>query len=361
MRARARILLLLPLVYVPTSCPFVLQLMPPLRSKCKCEVHAAERSAAEPRGGPSTMELGPLAPGYGPRASTKIPAVPVSPVTTPANERLPECVQSDTVSHLRNPTTGSEIWLLGIIHQAEPYVQQLVQSVIREIKPQVVMLELDAERTFLLPPGTPYQSEDKLWWWKPAKAQGRQSGLRAAVRNRSKAKPRKTTRNQRQFDRDEHEGVSEIWTAGREAQACGARVLLGDRSNEVSKRREREAERADSQMLAEITGIERKELERAGKGLQKLTALIERRRSFGFEMPETRAIVRKHSEWHKLLGPKEFDVVVRERDEVMANSLMALEPTLELESKHTSVAVVGSAHLDGMEGILAANGYDILM
>ncbi|CAN0539374.1 unnamed protein product [Ectocarpus sp. 12 AP-2014] len=78
-------------------------------------------------------------------------------------------------------------------------------------------------------------------------------------------------------------------------------------------------------------------------------------------MPETRAIVRKHSEWHKLLGPKEFDVVVRERDEVMANSLMALEPTLELESKHTSVAVVGSAHLDGMEGILAANGYDILM
>ncbi|CBJ28261.1 hypothetical protein Esi_0097_0055 [Ectocarpus siliculosus] len=105
------------------------------------------------------MELGPLPPGYGPRASTKIQAVPVSPVTTPANERLPECLQSDAVSHIRNPTTGSEIWLLGIIHQAEPYVQ-LVQSVIREIKPQVVMLELDAERAFLLPPGTPYQGGD---------------------------------------------------------------------------------------------------------------------------------------------------------------------------------------------------------
>ncbi|CAM9654015.1 unnamed protein product, partial [Ectocarpus sp. 8 AP-2014] len=306
MRARGRILLLLPLVYVPISCPFVLQLMPPLRSKCKCEVHAAERSAAERGAGRSTMELGPLQPGYGPRASTKLPAVPVSPVATPANERLPECLQSDAVSHIRNPTTGSEIWLLGIIHQAEPYVHQLVQSVIREIKPQVVMLELDTERAFLLPPGTPYQSEDKLWWWKPAKAKGRRPG---AARNRKKAKPRNRTRNQRKFDQDEHVGVSEIWTAGREAQACGARVLLGDRSNEVSKRREREAERADSQMLAEITGIERKELERAGKGLQKLTALIERRRSFGFEMPETRAIVRKHSEWHKLLGPKEFDVV----------------------------------------------------
>ncbi|CAM9670051.1 unnamed protein product [Ectocarpus sp. 13 AM-2016] len=323
MRARARILLLLPLVYVPTSCPFVLQLMPPLRSKCKCEVHVAERSAAERGARQSTMELRPLAPGYRQRASTKIPAVPVSPVTTPANERLPECLQSDPVSHIRNPTTGSEIWLLGIIHQAEPYVQQLVQSVIREIKPQVVMLELDAERTFLLPPGTPYQSEDKLWWWKPAKAKGRRPG---AVRNRNNAKPRKTTRNQRKIDQDEHVGVSEIWTAGREAQACGARVLLGDRSNEVSKRREREAERADSRMLAEITVVKRKELERAGKGLQKLTALIERRRSFGFEMPETRAIVRKHSEWHKLLGPKEFDVVVRERDEVSSYISVGVVP-----------------------------------
>lgn len=55
-------------------------------------------------------------------------------------------------------------------------------------------------------------------------------------------------------------------------------------SRQVSKRREREAELADSQMLAEITGLKRKELERAGKGLQKLTALIERRRSFGFEV-----------------------------------------------------------------------------
>ncbi|CAB1120514.1 unnamed protein product [Ectocarpus sp. CCAP 1310/34] len=280
MRARARIVLLLALTYVPTSCPFVLQLMPPLRSKCKCEVHATERSVADRGAGRSTMELGPLQPSYGLRASTKTPVVPVSPVTTPANDQLPECLQSDAVSHIRNPSTGSEIWLLGIIHQAEPYVQ-LVQSVIREIKPQVVMLELDAERTFLLPPGTPYQGEDKLWWWKPAKAKGRRPG---AVSNRKKAKPRKTTRNQRNFYQDEHVGVSEIWTAGREAQACRARVLLGDRSNEVSKRREREAERADSQMLAEITGTERKELERAGKELQKLTALIERRRSFGFEV-----------------------------------------------------------------------------
>lgn len=34
-----------------------------------------------------------------------------------------------------------------------PSPPQLVKKVIREIKPQVVMLELDAESTFLLPPG----------------------------------------------------------------------------------------------------------------------------------------------------------------------------------------------------------------
>lgn len=60
MRERARILLLLLLLYLPTSCPFVLQLMRPLRPIC--EVHAGEKSAAvfDDHGrGRSTMKLGP--------------------------------------------------------------------------------------------------------------------------------------------------------------------------------------------------------------------------------------------------------------------------------------------------------------
>lgn len=55
-----------------------------------------------------------------------------------------------------------------------------------------------------------------------------------------------------------------------------------------SKRRETEADRADSEMLKELSddsrATERKRLERAGKGLQMLMALIERRRVFGFEV-----------------------------------------------------------------------------
>lgn len=55
----------------------------------------------------------------------------------------------------------------------------------------------------------------------------------------------------------------------------------------MSKRREAEADRADAEMLREISqdpGVERKRLERAGKGLQMLTELIERRRLSGFEV-----------------------------------------------------------------------------
>ena len=57
---------------------------------------------------------------------------------------------------------------------------------------------------------------------------------------------------------------------------------------QVSRRREAEADRADSAMLREISrappGGERERLERAGKGLQMLTEIIERRRQSGFEV-----------------------------------------------------------------------------
>lgn len=55
-----------------------------------------------------------------------------------------------------------------------------------------------------------------------------------------------------------------------------------------SKRREAEADRADSKMLEELGDdsrtAERRRLERTGKGLQMLMALIERRRASGFEV-----------------------------------------------------------------------------
>ena len=55
----------------------------------------------------------------------------------------------------------------------------------------------------------------------------------------------------------------------------------------VSKEREAAANRADSEMLREISkgsGVKRRKLEKAGEGLQVLMALIERRRASGIEV-----------------------------------------------------------------------------
>lgn len=43
----------------------------------------------------------------------------------------------------------------------------------------------------------------------------------------------KSPRSPAEDGRSRTGGVDEIWTAGSEAQACGARVLLGDRDPEV--------------------------------------------------------------------------------------------------------------------------------
>ncbi|CAM9954926.1 unnamed protein product [Pylaiella littoralis] len=274
-------------------------------------------------------------------------AVASGKLSNPTHPR-PAFLPSEAVSCLQNPDTSSTIWLVGIMHETRPYVQ-LVKRVIREIRPQVVMLELDVESTFLLPPGEAH-SQNGLWWWKPEGGQLEGEANRTATK---KAIGR--TRTKQNFGKDSGAEASEVCTAVQEAQACGARVLLGDRSDKESKRREAEADRADSEMLKRVSEDSgttvRRRLERAGKGLQMLIALIERRRAYGFEMPETRAIIRKHSEWYSLLGPRAFDVVVTERDEVMTHNLLALEGT------HVTVAVVGSAHLDGMENILLANGW----
>ncbi|CAM9100361.1 unnamed protein product [Scytosiphon promiscuus] len=270
-------------------------------------------------------------------------------------------LHKEAVSCLQNKSTGYIVWLVGIIHEDGPYVQ-LVKGMIREIKPQVVMLELDAESIYLLPPGTANQDEGGLCWWRPVQQQleaPKPRGFGAAKPTGKGKSKRKAKAKKKVFD-DVNVQVSEIWTAGREALSCGARVLLGDRSDKVSKEREAEANVADSDMLTEVENtseIEWKKIQRARKGLKKLADLVERRRAHGFEMPETRAIVRKHSEWDRLMGPKSFDVVVTERDEVMAKTLMALDETADQGTNLTTVAVVGSAHLDGMEDIFVENGW----
>ncbi|CAM9196533.1 unnamed protein product [Scytosiphon promiscuus] len=240
---------------------------------------------------------------------------------------------SEAVSHLRNPEQDSDIWLVGLCHRSEPSVE-LVENVIREIKPQVVMVELDAYRIRLLPPGEALKGGDGLCWWRP---NHRPVELDAPKRSKKDAK--------RKFEQGE-QGV-EFYAAAIEAQACGAQLLLGDRDFEEIMRRQSEAKEADKKTAAKPSDKRR----RAGLDMDKLEGLIARRSALGQEVPVTREIMRKWSAAMKRLRPQEHIANVTERDQVMAENLV------KLESGQVTVAVVGFGHLDGIEDILGANGW----
>ncbi|CAM9735786.1 unnamed protein product [Ectocarpus sp. 8 AP-2014] len=124
----------------------------------------------------------------------------------------------------------------------------------------------------------------------------------------------------------------EIQTAVREAGACGARVLLGDRDYETTGRLLEKAKRADM-----ASAKERKEF-------NDLTT------SFDCE-ESTRAITRKECAQMKERAPKVFRVMCTQRDQVMAKNLM------KLRGEQTTVAVIGMAHLDGVEKVLKGHGW----
>ena len=65
--------------------------------------------------------------------------------TTSATPPVGASICDDAISHLRDPKTGKEIYLIGTAHISNASAQ-LVRTTIREIKPQTVMLELDEGR-----------------------------------------------------------------------------------------------------------------------------------------------------------------------------------------------------------------------
>ncbi|CAM9201682.1 unnamed protein product [Ectocarpus fasciculatus] len=76
-------------------------------------------------------------------------------------------MDAESFSYFRNADKGSNICLVGIEHSVEGY-KNFVVRVIREIRPQVVMLELNVERatdTYYLPVGVATEYGDGLWWF----------------------------------------------------------------------------------------------------------------------------------------------------------------------------------------------------
>ncbi|CAM9423935.1 unnamed protein product [Ectocarpus fasciculatus] len=249
----------------------------------------------------------------------------------PTQETLPECISNDAVSYWVHPAKESHIWLVGVVHGTKAGVEQLVEETIRGVRPEVVMVELDAHRICVLPPGEAMETRNGLWWWAPEEEPEESADV-----EEDDDEDGEYEEDDNEDEDDEEEAVlpmSEIQTAVREAGACGARVLLGDRDYETTGRLLEKAKRADM-----ASAQERKEF-------NDLTT------SFDCE-ESTRAITRKECAQMKQRAPRVFRVMCTQRRRVMAKNLM------KLRGEQTTVAVFGMAHLDGVEKVLKGNGWE---
>ncbi|KAI7840858.1 hypothetical protein COHA_005450 [Chlorella ohadii] len=137
----------------------------------------------------------------------------------------------------------------------------------------------------------------------------------------------------------------EFKVALEEADACGARVVYGDR--DVQATLQRLSQNMDMQQLLRMA---------TGRGLPEPPAsLLEAFRSSGGEGLEAQAsaadvlvegmksrrLVRDMCEYLRAINPGLAKALVDERDEIMTDALLRLEGRV--------VGVVGLAHLDGIE------------
>ncbi|CAM9355535.1 unnamed protein product [Ectocarpus sp. 8 AP-2014] len=281
----------------------------------------------------------------------------------PGAKRSPTFLCDDAVSYLYNPTKQSEVWLVGTAHISNSSAT-LVENVIRQIKPQVVMVELDAQRvgSFMEPQK---QGEKTL-----ADGTGKEISAPAGRRNpffgaffKQLLDPNVSVNDRiteffaaalgkaisKMYESMDQKGLSsgqEFTIAINEARACGAKLLLGDRDVRITLRRLSEALRSiDLQEISQSGQME------TGLGLEALDGSSVESINSSLDILKNRETMRKVIGFYKEEAPELYNAMIGERDQVMAANLM------NLDGKQVTVAVVGLAHVDGIEGILMANGW----
>eukprot|EP00903_Cladosiphon_okamuranus_P013454 g12530.t1 len=224
------------------------------------------------------------------------------------------------------------------------------------------MVEVDIRRIGLLPPGEALQGEDGLCWWIPLHGPDNRTaaveearseedgntpsifedqGLNAMLKKDLPVRRKPRSREKRKSrDKTDKNFFCELQTAAVEAEACGAKVLLGDRDFEETQRRLLEAEMGDKEDRARPRHIESWEK-------PAVEARIKRR---GLESTPP-AVWRKLRDLEKAWGPRKFAVLVTERDKVMSDNLLGLK------GNQDTVAIVGARHTVGIGSILESNGW----
>ncbi|CAM9490292.1 unnamed protein product [Ascophyllum nodosum] len=294
-----------------------------------------------------------------PREDNASAAASPSVPRRPSSKRSPKPLCDDAVSYLRNPTKQSEVWIVGTAHISNSSAE-LVGSVIREIKPQVVMLELDIQRV-----GAFLDKVEEVGDDEGVDSDEEKPRVSSPDKKRKLLDPNISVSDRvtdffaaalgsaisnmyRTLDQKGLSSGQEFTVALREAGNCGAKILLGDRNVKLTLRRLSEALRSTN--LKELTRAGADEL---GLGLEALDVGSAESISANLEQMKRRDTMRKVTDFYRREAPELYSAMIGERDEVMAVKLM------NLEDKQTTVAVVGLAHVDGIEAILTANGWNI--
>ena len=251
------------------------------------------------------------------------------------------------VSQLKGPD-GKEVYLVGTAHISQESAA-LVRNVIRAVKPDTVMIELDASRAGRMMPtlatAPPAPPEKKKPSFSPQnvaldllQGKGDEAGTEAVGYGLSSL--------YKNLDEMGYQSGQEFVVAVNEARALGADVLLGDRDARKTLQRIREAlvESVRSGALQRALKDEAPPPAFVGESLKMdaPTQMTPDNINAMMGLLKTRENTRVLADYIQRELPPLYTALIAERDEYMANSL------LQSPGKRM-VAVTGLAHMDGIE------------
>jgi len=322
----------------------------------------------------------------------------------------PSGLCDDAISHLRNPKTGQDIYMIGTAHISNASAL-LVRSTIRELRPQTVMLELDASRigrlakntsnsiskpssmgrsepsrrvvivassssdspdvppaTFVIPgpASTALQPPPSDPGFLSKQEEGKAGFLRAALGELTRVGSGFRERLvglgamvvgqvisglYRGLDKMGFVSGQEFIVAIDEGRKVGADLLLGDQDVQVTLRRLSDAlSRSELGKVREMESPTRspaaRELEARGIRMGDNAADI----SVAMEALKERSSVRTLMASLQQELPEVYKAMIEERDAYMTASLLGC-------GSQTIVGVVGIGHLDGIERNLGREGF----
>jgi len=235
---------------------------------------------------------------------------------------------SPTTSLLRADTTDNEVYLIGTAHISQSSADE-VKDLIQLVRPQTVFVELDLARAARLRASVNTKGGDPV-----------EQAVRSAFQNFGKDGTSTALMGAAfggfygLLKRLGFLPGGEMLAAMNEADRIGAKLYFGDRdSNETL--RDLTAQMSPKLLMSALVTPPPPELQRA---LMQEESLSER-----VETLKTRDSARMMTEWMEKAMPQVAQVMVHKRDQIMARNLR------DHCSKGKVVAVVGLAHLDGIE------------